>query len=412
MRKAKEPAVLLLVLFFLSGCAMYMSQTSDSQSAFYNGDFHRASDLLEAKSKEESKDQLLYLLDRAMALQLLGNFKESTQLFLKADKMTEVKDYTSISTEAATLITNDSIREYAGEDFEKVMINAMLAVNYTIARDFDEALVECRRVNHKLTKYKNEAKKDYEQNPFARYLAGMIWEASGKLDDAYIDYRFAYQINPHFKYVKRDLLRLGKRLGRTEDLKKWESEFGSEFGDVDPKPPKNHGEVIVIYQQGKSAVKRPRPENFRFPQFFSRPATTQFARLEVSEKSITELSQMVYSVSETAIKTLDDAYAGLVAKRAAGIAAKAVVADQLRQKNELLGTLAWIGMNAADQADTRHWSTLPDTLQIIRAWVPQGKQQIKIVGLDGSMNPTGEEFSGEIDVRSGKKYFLNWRSVK
>ena len=46
--------------------------------------------------------------------------------------MSEVKDYVSIGTEAATLFTNDSIKQYKGEDFEKVIINALLAIDYSV----------------------------------------------------------------------------------------------------------------------------------------------------------------------------------------------------------------------------------------------------------------------------------------
>ncbi|MDZ4678660.1 MAG: hypothetical protein SGI74_14275 [Oligoflexia bacterium] len=411
--KTGPAALSLLVLFYLTGCATYPFETKGAQNAFYSGDYVKAAADLEVKSKEDGKDQVLYLLDRAMALQLMGNFKESEKLFIQVDKLTEVKDYTSVSTEAATLLTSDNIKQYKGEDFEKVLINAFNAINYVLENNYEDALVECRVVNHKLQKYVQEAKLNYEQNPFARYLSAIIWEASGKIDDAYIDYKKTFELTPDFPYLKNDLIKWAKRMGRTEDLKKWEEKYGKDVVVLSSKEEKKLGEVILLYQQGKSAVKRPHPNSHRFPKFYSRGSTTQQARIDIlTAENKTELSQKIYSVSDVAIKTLDEAYAGIVAKRVAGVVAKEVVADQIRQKNELLGAVAWISMHVIDQADLRHWSTLPETIQIARLHVAPGTHTIKVVGLDASGNPSGEETSVEVNVAAGKKAFINWRSIK
>src|ERR1700733_2956911 len=114
------------------GCATYQSATEKARKDFYDGKYAEAAKDLEAKANVDSKDQLLYLFDRGMALQLAGDYKASEKDWLAADKMSEVKDYTSLSTEVATLVTSDNIKQYKGEDFEKVIINALLAIDYTL----------------------------------------------------------------------------------------------------------------------------------------------------------------------------------------------------------------------------------------------------------------------------------------
>ncbi len=401
---------LVLISLLSLGCSTYQASTKKAQSAFYSGQYGEAAKELEKKAGEDGKDQLLYLFDRGMALQLAGDYKTSEKEWIMADHMSEVKDYVSLSTEAATLLANDNIKQYKGEDFEKVIINAFLAIDYLMQGNFEDALVECRRVNEKLYKYKSEAKRDYEQNPFARYLSAMIWESTGHLEDAYIDYKTAYELEPKFPYLQRDVLKLAKWLHRTEDLKK----FQTEFGDLDTPTRKDEirsGEVVLIYQQGKTAMKRPRTGNPRFPQFFRRPSWTLTARLEAENENLNETTHQIYSVSDVAIKTLDDAYAGLVAKRVAGVVAKAVVADQVAQHNQLLGALAWIGMNAADQADVRYWETLPDTIQIARLRLAPGEHLVRVVGLNYSGQPTGETAQFKVVIAPGKKTFINWRSL-
>jgi hypothetical protein len=407
-----KAALLAHFLLFVLGCASYPTNTLSAQNAFYAGDFDKAALLLEKPSKEEGKDQLLYLLDRGMSLQQAGRYKESQKDLLAADKMSEVKDYVSLSTEAATLVTSENIKQYKGEDFEKVLINAFLAIDYAVSHEYEDALVECRRVNQKLHFYKSEAKRDYEQNPFARYLSAMIWEATDHLEDAYIDYKEVAKLNPDFPYLKYDLLRLAKKLGRTEDLKDFRKQFGDTVVIPKFKEEAKLGEIVLIYQQGLSAVKRPNPQAHQFPKFYARSSLTRQALLEVPDEKKSEHSEILYSISDVAVKTLDDAFAGLLAKKVVGIGAKAVVADQVRQKNELLGMIAWIGLNAIDQADLRHWSTLPETFQIARLHVTPGTHRVKAIGLDGSGNPTGEQKEFEVTLAAGKKVFLNWRSLR
>ena len=152
---------------------------------------------------------------------------------------------------------------------------------------------------------------------------------------------------------------------------------------------KNTGEIVLIYQQGWAPKKRPHPSFPRIPKLYPMPRSTVAARLEI-ENGPKEKSEIIFSVEETAIKELEDLYAELIAKRAAGIAAKAVVADQIRQKNQLLGDLAWIGMNVADQADLRQWTSLPATFQIAKIRLKPGHYKVRVVGINRAGGETGE----------------------
>jgi hypothetical protein len=325
--------------------------------------------------------------------------------------MSEVKDYVSLSAETATLLISDKIKPYKGEDFEKVIINAFLAINYLMQNNLEDALVECRRVNQKLYRYKHEAKRDYEQNPFARYLSAMIWEASGKLEDAYIDYKETQKISPDFPYLKFDLLRLSKKLERDVDFKKWQSLYENENIQWPSRSEeKTTGELVVIVQQGKAAVKKPNPQFSSLPKFYPRWTMTKSVQIEAESKS--EKSHIIYSVSDVAIKTLDDAYTAMVIKKGAGVVAKYVVAEQARQQNALLGILTWLGLSAADEADLRSWTTLPETLQIVRMRLPAGDRKILIKGLDSNGNASGEQKEFAAQIYPGKKTFLTWRTLK
>src|ERR1700758_1582253 len=84
------------------------------------------------KQGENGRDSLLYVLDLGLALHSAGKLDESTKFFLQANDLAVIKDYTSLSKETATLLTSDNIKDYKAEDFENVLINVYLAMNYAL----------------------------------------------------------------------------------------------------------------------------------------------------------------------------------------------------------------------------------------------------------------------------------------
>src|SRR5262249_51540654 len=145
----------------------------------------KAAEKIKEKAFKEGDDQVVYLFEYGTAEQIAKNYDESNKAFLKAEDLTEIKDYHSISRISGSLLLNEGMVQYKGDDYEKVMINAMLAINFLMQNKMEEAAVECRKLNDKLYKYKFEGKKNYEQNPFAFYLSALIWEANKDWDTAY-----------------------------------------------------------------------------------------------------------------------------------------------------------------------------------------------------------------------------------
>lgn len=395
--------------FHFVGCASYPTKVQEAKSDLTSGNPEGAVEKLRPLAEKDSDDQLLYLLDYGIALQRAGRYKESVSIFIKADKLSEIQDYHSISRVAGSILLNEGMVQYKGDDYEKVLINAYLAIAFVMQNDLDGALVETRRLNEKLTKYRIDAKMDYEQNPFARYLSAIIWEADQKWDDAYISYEETYKIDPTIPLLPESLIYAAQKAQRPEALEKWRKQFPSV--KVDPLYfKKDAGELIVIYQQGRGPQKRPNPDFVRVPRLYPSSSNAQQAQLNITGIGKFD-SKFLFNLQDVAIKTLDSQYAGLIAKRVGGIAAKAVVADQIAQRDRTLGALAWIGMNLADQADLRQWSTLPQTVQMIRKPLLPGKYSFELIALNGSGQPTGERLATRtIEIKPRRKTFIDWRT--
>ncbi len=283
----------------------------------------------------------------------------------------------------------------------------MNAINYLMMGEYDDALVEARRINEKISKMKMDGREPYELSPFARYLAGLLWEAQHRYDDAYIEYEGAYKLDATNPLLPKDLIRTAKLSRRNDAYIEWKKELPRT--EEDPAwYDKNKGELVLIYQQGWGPEKHARKQ-YRFPELYPAPAETQSALVTIHQK--TEKTLMVYNIEKVAIQTLEKDFGALVARRVGGIAAKAVVADQLRQKNELLGAIAWVGMNLSDRADLRQWSTLPRSIQMSRMMLPPGKYHLKIQGIGSSGNSTADSFEQDVIIKANQKSFVNWRSL-
>jgi hypothetical protein len=393
----------------LAGCATYQNKVSVARTAMTQNHPEEAVKDLEPLALKSSDDQLVYLLDYATALQDAGRFKDSTVAFNRAEKIADVQDYHSLSRVASSLLLSEEMVQYKGDDYEKVLINAVNSVNYLELGQLDDALVEVRKLNQKLYKFKTEAKRNYSANPYAYYLSAIIWEADHKWDDAYIAYKDTYALIPDYAPLHEDLIRAAMRAGRSDDIEEWKSKFP----EVKIKPEwrdSTSGQIVLVYQQGWGPRKIPRPEAPRFPTLTPTYSNTARATVYVDGEAKAETNR-IFSVQQEAIKTLNDDYARLVASRVAGVAVKAVVANQIAQKNQALGALAWLAMNAVDRADLRQWSTLPESFQIARVTLKPGHYKVRVQGLDGFGHETNEHMDEkEVTVRAGQKVFLAWRS--
>ncbi|MCH2534188.1 MAG: hypothetical protein MK008_07090 [Bdellovibrionales bacterium] len=387
---------------------MYQFKVTEARKKLKAGQVESSLSILKKYVEESSDDKLVYLMDYGTALQIAGKYKESNEAFLLAHDIAEIQDYHSISKITASLLFSESMVQYKGDHFEKVFINAMLALNFLMLGNHEAALVETRRLNEKLYKLKVEGGKSYEENEFAYYLAGMIWESDRKYDDAYIDYKKAYQINPNMPFIKQDLLRTSYFARRMQAHRKHLKEFNIKF---DPRDYKNKSELVVIYQQGWGPVKKPSPQAPRFPALFPVNSQTTAAKIVVDEKKYE--TQQIFDVTTEAINTLKEQYAALIAKRVAAEATKVAVSKTLQKENEGLGQLAYVVMKMADTADLRQWSTLPNSFQLQRIWLKPGEYDVRVKGLALNSQPSGETHQFKnVQLKRNKKTFLTWRSLK
>jgi hypothetical protein len=217
--RAKSYIPALLALLLISGCGSVRTRTGFYEPITLDlrkGEFQAAVSAVEAakeSNKYEHKDRFVYYVDAGMAYHYAGMFDSSNARLSLAESSAEDLFTKSISRAAASMLLNDNVLEYAGEDYEILYTNVIMALNYMMLGEYEDAFVEVRRANLKLDlleqKYADAAEQLEEGSPddssslkinydvdnvrfhndaFARYLSMHMYASEGMWDDARIDY--------------------------------------------------------------------------------------------------------------------------------------------------------------------------------------------------------------------------------
>ncbi|MFN8846993.1 MAG: hypothetical protein ACK5V3_08480 [Bdellovibrionales bacterium] len=406
--------VAFILCNFLVGCATYQDHVSLARQSLISVNLDLALKDLQVKANAKSDDQLVYVLDYATALQFAEKFEESNQYFLKASKLSEEKDFHSISRVAGSLLFNEEVVQYKGDSFEKAFIHVFLALNFLHMRNFDSAMVEVRKMNEKYNQARLAEKQGFEINPFSRYLAALVYEASGQWDDAFIAYKDTQKLDPNWPKIELDILRSAHLSNRSDDFIFWQKKYPDSKINVDRKLTKTHGYLKVIYLQGWGPRKVPDPFEPLVPTLNPVKSMTTQAGVIIDgiERAKTEL---MYDTAQAAIATLRDDRPALIARRVAARVAREAVARELGKKDDtaVAGLVSFIAMQASERADLRQWSFLPNTIQVSEVQLPKGYYEVQLQGQDDFGGNTSEVSNiKKINIRPGQTEFFIWRSVK
>jgi hypothetical protein len=175
------------------------------------------------------KDRCVYYLDIGMLHHWNGDYEKSNEFLEKAERAIEENFTRSITRSASSMIMNDNILAYTGEDYEDIYLNVFKALNYLALNQSDAAFVEVRRIDHKLvqleSKYDKVAQKMnraeearetfipgksyFQQSALGRYLGMLLYRNDGKWDDVRIDREkidLAWKLQPAiYDFPKPDL---------------------------------------------------------------------------------------------------------------------------------------------------------------------------------------------------------------
>ena len=383
---------LLLVFFAAGSCASYSQRMGRAVAQFEGGQFDRA---LEALPEEGALDSaFLEGAERGTIALAAGDWELARTGFEKAAQAAHdleergLADPEKLGEALSSWVFNDTVTSYVGEGFERVYVHTALALTYLAQGRVDDVYVEARRSNALLEAEEKLYKTKYSAGGFGHLLSALTYELIGEPDQAYIDYQRMEAKGVGTGLAGRALVRLAKRLGRTDELRKWEEKYGQDI-----ERPVGAASVIVLAGIGlgpfkvESSINLPTGEGIyrmAVPKYVTRSQPIESLRLVDLESGIGIQTERVEDVTAIALKNLQDRMAWLTAKSAARGAAKLALTDYLEDEH---GSWGWLGgvlfTMATERADLRSWMTLPDSWQACRLFVPAGTRTFSLEASGG-----------------------------
>lgn len=445
----------------LSGCASfqfadifqgYNSQMKPVKAAQRQGEFLKAQNLLGERT-QGNNSYVLSLLERGRLQFLAADWQASQKTFAQAyvqieEQRNKAKVQISKGIEKlGAVVSNDNATSYEVPYYEQGMLHSYQALNYLFQDDFTGALVEIRRANlvqeNALKAYKDEIYKAQSelsnsgmstdslyggypsmvsaigkvkngfQNAFTFYLSGILYEASGELNDAYIDFKRAIEIYPENHYLQQDVLRLASKLGMQDDLVSFEQRFGK----YQAQESKGQGQVVVLVEldivnsKQDISLNLPIGRSNNGLKFFSfslpvyEGALPQHNKLSIKNAGETYQANEIVRIQSLAAKDLKDQLPALLTRQVVRVVAKEQMRQKLsREAGDVGNILASIYNIASEKADTRSWSTLPDKIDIVRMAVPVGKQILQV-------QINGQQKNIAVDIQPNRITLINISAI-
>lgn len=462
----KTILIFLLINLFATSCLTHYQRNIVFYQNFEQGKFEAAEKVLIGDKKgERSKEKLLYYLNLGVVNSMLGNYEVSNQYFEKAYIFGEdyQKNYLN---EILAYFTNPLIVQYPGEDWELLLIHYYKALNFLKMGDKEKALVECRRMNIKVLslqdKYKGtKGNNKYHKDAFAHNLMGLIYDASGDFNNAFIAYRNALNIYKEdykklFNFeipeqLKKDILRTAYLMNFENEVQFYEREFNMKYSPS----PKGTGNIVFFWHNGLAPIKSQWAINFAinrrgrnnvvftndeynlnfpfpieyqeddegnkvhplrglstlrvaFPKYIERPTYFQSADLEWNEQ-ITPL-HLGENLNQIAQKTLRQRMIKELGKALLRLALKKASEKALKKEGkEGLALLLNMINTSTEQADTRSWHSVPHSIYYTRLTVPAGEHQVKF-----NTHASGgtQTYDFNFQVKKGSTVFHTFHSLE
>lgn len=451
--RPKIPFVLLLCVL-LTGCATYTHNAVTFRSSLADGHYETALQTLGKARKGPAR--LLYLMENGLIAHYRGEYHASNRFFEVAERLSDRLFTRSLSREAASLITNDQVRAYRGEEFELAFINYYRALNYWYLGEPEEALVECRKANLKLDRYAALADYDatYRNDAFIHYMTGLIYEATGELNDAYVSYRNALDAYETYQNVfgleapadlRTDLRRVEEDLGYVQ---RQDGRVGSAGPDSPPEgelvlfseigfvPHKVQEEIsLPVYENDVESVSKKRLDgisrkiayrHFK-PHYAGRSKVEYWLRValpayaDVAPRTQSILlsaagrrtgTTLAEDLSAIAWQTFQDKQPAMLARTVGRGLLKYMASAKAEKENKVLGFIVNLFVAATEAADTRSWVSLPHNVQIGRLALPAGIHTLTLESLDSRGRVIETRNISGIQIRPGTRTFVNYRTFK
>lgn len=414
----------LSLSFLFSSCGKriaksYVEQQQKLILAYNDGNFSQALKLSDSFVKEVHKsfpqDLYVALLERGkIALDsqeydlAIEDLQEAEERFL------DIEGTLSLSEEGSSLFLDDTTKEYEAEPLEKLMISPYLSLAYLGKGNFEGARIERNRTMTKINQYIESTQgAGYLENPFARYLSGVLYEKEKKFNDARIEYQKIKNgentPSQAKEWIDNELQRIKKP--NLSDL--------VVFVDVGKSPmkfEKKHGPVNGVNSAGKGVT-----INIVYADMNPRKYQVKKCKVLVNGEEVGE-TILLYNLGQTILTQFQKNSPKLMKSLISRAIVKTVTQAAGNELSKKEGTVGAVGTaislfsavsSAIERADLRSWITLPGEVQVFRAFnQEEGEALVQLIFLDAAGNEIGKSDSKPFSITKGDIAIAHFRVVR
>ena len=428
-------ACCLLLLFFSTGCATsYVDRAQATRKLYYAGNLESSRKEIDQQLKKGRKKEAdLLKLESAMLDLSNGNMAGARKSLREVRDSFDYFEQKSVGENALSLWTDDTVISYPGEDYEKVMIRAMLAVAELLDGGGDAEAYALQVVEKQNQIVRDNGKKPlrdkdgnelpnpklaYKEVAFGAYLHGLLREETlTNYDDATRYYEKVTQWEPQFSQAKRDLQRVqfGRHheqgngvvyvitfVGRgpyKEQVYATDLQFAMLIAD-------RIFSAMNKYSVPPTLAPVPIPEIRRYYDDIHSVGVYVNGKPAAATETITDVGQMAVEQFEVNRDTIiAKAIVRRIVKKGTIYAAKQI--GDVNPWVSLLLDVGGVAWEAWEAADTRCWGLLPDRIQIARVELPAGDHTLELQAISSSGRPlTAAKYSVKVHVPNGRNVYV------
>lgn len=413
-----------LVLLVTSGCATHVNQLTKVRELYCAGDLTAATTSVDKALKRPHNDGDVLRLEHAMLDLCEGRTREAEQTLRQVRDRFDTLEQTSVGRSALSMLTDDNMRDYPGEDYERVLVRAFLALS-NLMNGGEDAQAYSLQITDKQQQI-IDAGKDrdgenqklaYKQVALGPYLRGMLREEThSNYDDVQRASATVVSWQPNFAYGLQDLERArhGHHSAPGNGVLYVFALTG--LGPYKEETMELPSTVaLLIADQILSATNKytlpPTIAPIKVPKVVVPPNQIDRVRVFVDRQHVGETATIT-NIAQMATEQYEAVYPEVIARAVVRrVVKKGVIYGTKTAMNIDRNSLWDIGLDvvgvaweATEAADTRCWGLLPEKIQVLRVELPQGEHEIALQGI-GSRLP-GTPRVERVSIVNGRNTYM------
>jgi len=420
-------SILGLLLACVAGCASHVDRLRPIRAEFHNGHVDTAGQLIDEQLPKHKRDGDVLKLDKSIIELTSGRPREAEKLLREVRDQFDHLEQAHVGEQALSFLTDDNALAYDGEDYEKVLVRAMLAIT-NVMTDGGDATAYAMQVTDKQQEIiAKVTEKDpenaeiplaYKQVALGPYVRAMLAEESPlTLDDAARARAQVVSYAPDFRDANADLqraqyetpIRAGHGVLYVFTLV-GRGPIKEEVSEVPTQA------ALLIADRIVSAVSPrglpPTLAPVRMPRVVtpSNPADGVLISVDGQPAGVTAT---LVDVGEMARRQQDAVYPQIMArliarrflKKGAIYGVKEIVDANPNSPASLALNVVGIAWEATETADTRCWGLLPEKIQVLRIELPAGEHQLALQPARGTAG-IGSVAAKSVRIAEGRNTYL------